>query len=209
MATERTIGWRNNGLPGREVPGVQFVSEPARTHRQLEVAHRDVREGELPIVAGNDLSIRGFILRSEPDYRAHTHRSRLIEDCANDGSRRGRLGALILCPLLRHIRRWTEKSLGRSLSGQKTGFDRPPVCALALVQQINRTRAKLRPKSLFAFENFSDPTRIALRPFKTNTPRRFQKPRRLIFLQLGDMNFYDLCFCDLYKMHDYRRRSMS
>src|SRR6185369_3147622 len=116
----------NEGLPRREIPGVHFLSEPGRTHRQLEVASRDVREGELPIVAGNNLSIGGFILRREPDYRAHTHRSRLVEDCTDDGSRPGRWVALILRPLLRPIRGGRRKTVGRCLSGQQTAFDGPP-----------------------------------------------------------------------------------
>jgi len=44
----------------------------------------------------------------------------------------------------------------------------PPVCALPLVQQISRIRAKPRPKSVFAF--VADPTRIALPPLKTKYP---------------------------------------
>ena len=38
----------------------------------------------------------------------------------------------------------------------------PPVCALAVAQQISRTRAKPRPKSMFAFKNFRAPTTVCL-----------------------------------------------
>src|SRR6202007_1965913 len=114
------------GLPRREIRRVHFVSEPRRTHRQLEVPRRYVREGELPIVAGNDLSISGSILRSEPDHRAHAHRSRLVEDCTDDDSQFGRLGALILRVLLRSIRGGRRRTLGRYLSDRQTALGRSP-----------------------------------------------------------------------------------
>src|SRR6185369_3070012 len=101
------------------MPRVHFVFETRRTHRELEVARRNVREGELPVVAGNHLSISGFMLGSESDHRAHTHRSRLVEDCTHDASRRGRRDALILSLLLRPTRSGRSRTYGKCLSCQR------------------------------------------------------------------------------------------